>query len=429
MSPIKDGIELTYIYSACVISKTKDVTVLHDPWFSEGAYDGSWYHFPKIINPLDIIGNIDLIYISHIHPDHYDPVFLREYFSRYGEKEIIIADYAKNYLYTKMKGDGFTPTVLKDTLRFGNTSIDIHPHITNGDSDIDSALVLKYESKERTHCLVNANDVVFDRLFREKIKRHAGEIDIYLGSYAAAGPYPQTYFESNDSMIYIESERVRNNLLSIYKTDVNFFNSKVNIPFAGKYILGGRLAKLNKFLPITDPISVCEFDNRAVILADGGGKISTLDYFPSDVRVAKYSDASIIERINEIKFELMDYEKLISMDEIDQLPIKRLLRRAAKNAIAKSEIEKKYYFAIQLQSFEYAVIEASKDGNSDIIFTNDISQYIPRSEIYIDMRHLFGLLTHIYHWNNAEVGSHYNTKRVPNIFNRNVQNFLNFLTL
>jgi hypothetical protein len=46
-----------------------------------------------------------------------------------------------------------------------------------------------------------------------------------------------------------------------------------------------------------------------------------------------------------------------------------------------------------------------------------------------DLRHLFGLLTLVYHWNNAEVGSHYHTRRVPNIFSRNVQNFLNFLTL
>jgi len=53
----------------------------------------------------------------------------------------------------------------------------------------------------------------------------------------------------------------------------------------------------------------------------------------------------------------------------------------------------------------------------------------PRSEIEIDIRYLFGLLTNVYHWNNAEVGSQFNTRRVPNVFNRQAQSFLNYLAL
>ena len=50
------------------------------------------------------------------------------------------------------------------------------------------------------------------------------------------------------------------------------------------------------------------------------------------------------------------------------------------------------------------------------------------SEIIIDYRYLYGLLTSIYHWNNAEVGSMYLTRRVPlDNFNESVQNYLNFL--
>ena len=42
-----------YIYSACIQIETKDVRILCDPWFSEGIYDGSWYHFPKISDPFN----------------------------------------------------------------------------------------------------------------------------------------------------------------------------------------------------------------------------------------------------------------------------------------------------------------------------------------------------------------------------------------
>jgi hypothetical protein len=52
--------------------------------------------------------------------------------------------------------------------------------------------------------------------------------------------------------------------------------------------------------------------------------------------------------------------------------------------------------------------------------------FSPRSEIEIDSRYLFGLLTGVFHWNNAEVGSQYRTTRVPDVFQRHVQGFLNF---
>ena len=68
---------IRYIYSACLEIQTSDVCILTDPWFSQGIYDGSWFHFPKIKSPLDIITEPDVIYVSHIHPDHYDPKFLR----------------------------------------------------------------------------------------------------------------------------------------------------------------------------------------------------------------------------------------------------------------------------------------------------------------------------------------------------------------
>ena len=65
------SIKVKYIYSACIITETPDIKILHDPWFTDGIYDGSWFQFPKVADPINSIGNVDLIYISHIHPDHY----------------------------------------------------------------------------------------------------------------------------------------------------------------------------------------------------------------------------------------------------------------------------------------------------------------------------------------------------------------------
>ena len=58
--------------SSTVGITTSSTTILTDPWLVDGAYYGSWSHFP----PFDLEKNIQeinsykAIYISHIHPDH-----------------------------------------------------------------------------------------------------------------------------------------------------------------------------------------------------------------------------------------------------------------------------------------------------------------------------------------------------------------------
>ena len=72
--------KLRYIYSACVLIETDKVKVLCDPWFTQGIYYGSWFQYPPLPkNPVEIIGKVDAIYISHVHEDHFDKVFLKNY--------------------------------------------------------------------------------------------------------------------------------------------------------------------------------------------------------------------------------------------------------------------------------------------------------------------------------------------------------------
>jgi UDP-MurNAc hydroxylase len=271
-----EAIKVRYIYSACVITTTPDLSILHDPWFSEGIYDGSWFHFPKIENPLESIGNVDFIYISHIHPDHYDSDFLTKYFNKYGTKKVLIANHIPNHLAGKMRADGIEPTILNEKLTIGNTTVEIVPHQTGSISDIDSAIVVKYQSSnEKIHCVVNANDIIFDQGMRDKLKSIANEVDILLCGYTGAGPYPQTYFDTTDVLLQVEAANKKSSFFDRYKTTVNAIGAKVNIPFAGKYILGGKLADLNDLRGVADPIEVLDFDKRAVILADNGGEIDS----------------------------------------------------------------------------------------------------------------------------------------------------------
>ena len=125
---------------------------------------------------------------------------------------------------------------------------------------------------------------------------------------------------------------------------------------------------------------------------------------PSHVRDELYSDAIIARRITEISDFKMNYELLISKDEVHQLPIKRLLVPATKNALMKSECEEDYFFHIPISKSEVAIINANKNSDQPICFCYpDRNVTKPYSLIQIDIRYLFGLLTSVYHWNNAEL--------------------------
>ena len=133
--------KVKYIYSACLEIDCGGFKILTDPWFTEGAYDGSWHQFPKV-DPFEYITKPDLIYVSHIHPDHYDSAFLNELIKKYGDIPIFIPDLNPNFLLFKGKSDGLN-LIPKRYFKNDFVEIFIEENDTGSVSDIDSALIVK----------------------------------------------------------------------------------------------------------------------------------------------------------------------------------------------------------------------------------------------------------------------------------------------
>ena len=183
-------ITVQYFYSACVSLSTPELSILCDPWFTEGVYDGSWYHYPPFGCPLKRIPDCRYIYISHIHPDHYDPRFLKAYLDLHRNTEILISDFQTNFLAAKMRADNIPHKVVTELVE-GETRV----RLFNNEStayDIDSALALVW----RDQSVVNMNDNLFNMGQVQNIRDYIGRSPtIALIGYTGAGPYPQTYYE------------------------------------------------------------------------------------------------------------------------------------------------------------------------------------------------------------------------------------------
>ena len=133
--------------------------------------------------------------------------------------------------------------------------------------------------------------------------------------------------------------------------------------------------------------------------------------------------------LNEIANRKMDYE-FDSRLKPDFEQIYDALAISETNARRKSECTDDYFFVFIFNDELNLAINANQKGAGGVWKVRNASEVgEPRSEIYIDRRYLLGLLTKQFHWNNAEVGSQYGTRRIPNKFDRGVQRYLNFLAV
>lgn len=419
-------IKVTYYYSACVAITTPDVSILCDPWFTDGIYDGAWYQYPKVENPIELIGKHDIIYVSHIHPDHYDPRFLKEYLKVYPDTKILICEGV--YLDKKMDADGVPYSLCESdhAYQFGDTNegatyINIYINNNGSISDIDTALVV---SKQGQH-VVNMNDNQYNQEQIDKIT-HLRSIDIALIGHTGAGPYPQTYYRDT-AILEEKAEEKKQEFFKRYTKMADALDAKVNIPFAGQYLLGGRLAHLNKYRGVSDAVEVLPFDNNALVL-EQGASIDTKTFIPTGERVKTF-DIKEMEAYASSLTEPMDYMKDFKYLSADKMPWDRLLPKAYHNAMDKLEYKgDNYHIIIKFPGEKYFYMKLG-GVQRDCYTINEVIAGMNCSLIEIDYRYLFGLLTGVYHWNNAEVGSQYMTTRVPDVYNRSVQRFLNFFTV
>ena len=435
-----------YKYSACLKICTDEVSILFDPWFGDNAYEGTWSQYPKHKNIDKLIGQFDCIYISHIHPDHYCKDTLNYLFERFGKKKIHIANWGgdyPNYLANKLSSDGFANLLeIKNDIEYGNTHLNIIPNKTGSRSDIDSAIIVS--SKASKHGLLNINDCIYNESLFKKINKLKKELkvefNLFCLGYTGAGPYPQTFYSPilEKEILIKKSKEKKFSFFNRYKKAISEIPSKKRLPFAGKYVLQGNFSKLNKFRGVADAMEIKEFDKDAVIIDDGGEGFFDIEQMTcSKERKKPY----IIPDEFNPKKEFF-WRKNINFNPSKSL-LKRLLIKSIFNAHKKSECDKNYWFSIYVycspdelekiwnilkpQDIYKPLITFNCNKNNNPLELKE--KNIIHSHIFMEDKALFAVLTGVTHWNNYEVGSVFQVRRFPDIHNKEMQNYLNFLSV
>jgi UDP-MurNAc hydroxylase len=99
-------LNITFLGQAGLFIESRDVTILCDPWFNP-AYFASWFPFPRN-DGLDArrFQQPTYLYLSHLHHDHFDPRFLRDWVSK--ETTVLLPDYPLGLLEAALKDLGFS---------------------------------------------------------------------------------------------------------------------------------------------------------------------------------------------------------------------------------------------------------------------------------------------------------------------------------
>ena len=395
---------LTHIANAGCWYDAGGFRLLADPWVVDGAFEGSWCHFPPLRTKPEDLAGAQILYISHLHPDHLNPPSLTHVRR---DIPVVVLDHGANYLHRMLRDEGFTNLVrVKDgeSVSLGPFRLTMfapfcsHPfHESIIGNAIDSALVIQADGQTVLNCNDNNPSVEAARMLRQMF----GRIDVAQLPYNAAGPYPACFAMPDDRRRAEADRIVERNLLHMVAVADTLGAQRIQ-PFAGEYMLGGSLFRKNEQLALC-PIREARklLDERALVLDEGG------DFDIGAEGGGVVPGGPVFGDLDAIKSRRYPYED-------DPMPsiadLSRLLGAATDRlhrAMADHGIE-----------FDLLVVIADAGGDLAAISCRQDQSVAPRNTIRctLDPRLLHRILTRQTNWNNAETGCHIEFDRRPDVY-------------
>lgn len=168
------------------------VSLITDPWLLGSCYWRSWWNYPPVERELVNNLQVDAVYITHVHWDHWHGPSLKKLFSK--DTLIITHDEPNKRSVNDLNDIGFKNIkLLKHGETFELGDIKITPY-QFGLFLNDSALVVETPDMK----LLNANDCkIAGAALRSIIKRH-GPFDFALRSHSSANDRVCYTLESGD---------------------------------------------------------------------------------------------------------------------------------------------------------------------------------------------------------------------------------------
>lgn len=266
--------KVTYVGHACMMVESDGTRILMDPWLTDPTYHGTWWHYPSLELHVRDLPKIDYLYLSHEHPDHFDPPTLRQLDK---DIEVIIPTFQRKRFRERVQAIGFRHIVEVDCgeeRRLNGSGLSVRLIAPDRAWD-DSAILVK----DAHTTLLNVNDCHLDEATLERLGQEQ-PIDLAFLTFTGASQYPSCFEFPLASKI----ERWRQSKQGHLEEFVNWaqrLRAKRAVPAAGNFAL---LAPDQLFMNTADYVSTPQ--EAVELLRVKAPEIEGLQMNPGDVWTA-----------------------------------------------------------------------------------------------------------------------------------------------
>lgn len=407
-----------------------------DLWFTQGAFEGSWFHFPPLRPTKFSIQDCDYIYISHIHPDHCDFKALAD---ARRQTTFIVPNYFGRLLERKLHAFGFDNVISlgpeqqatldcgANVTLFGQFVKNLYAKADFGNM-IDSAIIIEWDGRR----VLNCNDNYPDESSARAIAQRYPQIDLALMPHSASGPYPASFRNLTTEEKVSEARRLQQQYIRHFVNVTHIINPRLVVPMAAEYAVVGRMYEKNPYIGLAAArdavVAVNEANIRTRPVHLDCGTVLDIDngnVTGEPVRHLSPSDLMMFaSALKDIPYPY-DWEASCT----DTAEIDALMDKARQNVWrTQTRLNWKRDYNVYLSIDEklgYA-FNFSREGYTRL--GGDVVQKTePFLECFLSRQLLHSILTRKSHWNNAEGGLHIDFNRRPNEYLPEVFVLLSFL--
>ena len=223
----RDKVQIRYLSHASILLETNSFKMITDPWFFGSAFcNGWWLKNPPKFDLKSILNDLDLIYISHNHPDHLHIETLKKIDPNV---KIICPNFKSQSTERLLKRIGFKNIISVEFNKIFQV-LDKNIFFTllkSGDFRDDSGIYISLNGKSillNVDCN-NLNSGILPR-----------NIDLLLSSFAGgAGGFPLCFDDYTDNEKNRIIKRNQSAQLSMVMRLIKITNPKFFMPYAGYF--------------------------------------------------------------------------------------------------------------------------------------------------------------------------------------------------
>ncbi|TFV91758.1 MBL fold metallo-hydrolase [Oxalobacteraceae bacterium OM1] len=429
--------KFTNIGGATALLEHKGVRILFDPWMDDGIFHGSWYHYPPVAMPIEQLGHIDYIYISHIHEDHCSAGTLA-HINR--DAEILLMDrepnlvarflqanklhFRKIHLIKPRNPEEIVPGLIVDM---------VEPDPSDEMARlIDSSLLIAWDG----FIIYNANDCQPYAEGMRYIRERYGKVDLALLPYSGGSGYPSCYINLSDEEKLAEKNRIMNMRFASFIDSVRNLQPLFVVPFADQYAIAGSRADLNRFIShppcpgaVVEAFEAATLPSRLLLLNSAQSFDFSTECKSPDAAYVTHSDEDREAYIATKRTDaIYDHERL---EFGPSVPVLRLLE-SARARLWQMQERKNYY-----PDFHWYFDTPDSGERFHLALSSPTVTALPPGTEYqqpflrISMPRTLFILMLMGHvsWNIADAALFLDYERVPNRYDPMIYAFLNYLRI